>query len=84
MFDRMLDRELYDLGQFLVMLFEEAKGSQGLDAGSQLCSIGEFASSESVLVDGNSRVGGLSGIRGSFRMVVGLRKWSQYEAIGDC
>lgn len=75
MFDRVLYRELDDLGQFLVMLLEETKSPQGLDAGSKLCGIGEFAGSESVLVDGNGGVGGLSGIGGGFRMVVGLR-WS--------
>lgn len=75
MFDRMLYRKLDDLGQFLVMLFEEAKGPQGFDAGSELCGIGEFASSKSVLVDGNGGVGSLGGIGGGFRMVMSLRSF---------
>lgn len=66
-----------------MVLFEEPEGTQGFDAGGELCGVGKFTGGERVLVDGDGGVGGLSGIGGGFRMVMRLRRCDQYEASRD-
>lgn len=77
----MLDGELDQLGKLLMVLLEEPKGPQGLDAGGGLGGIGEFASCARVLVDGDGRVGRLGRVGGCFRMVMRLMRYCQHSHV---
>lgn len=65
-----------------MVLFEEPEGAQSFDAGGDLGGVRELASGEGVLVDGNSRVGGLGSVGGGFCMVMRLKRCCQHKASG--
>ena len=75
----MVYREFDELRKLLVMLLEKPEGTKSLDAGRGFCGVGELSCGEGVLVDGDSGVGGLRGVQGSFGMIMRLSKLGQHE-----
>lgn len=81
-FSGLFDRELDQLGELLVMLFEQAESAQRLDAGGGLCGEREFAGGLGVFVDGDGGVGGLGCVGCGLRMVMRLGGCCQYGLTG--
>lgn len=73
MFGGMVCRELEELRELLVVLLKEPQGPQGLNTGGGFGGIGELSGGEGVLIDGDSGVGRLCGVRGGFRMIMRLQ-----------